>query len=424
MENYEKKYKEALERVRLLKLANPDDEAIQTFVKDSFPELKEKESEDERIRKDLVSFLWAVANGTVKSMPAAIMCQEWIAYLEKQKINTEGDFGRGYDCGYQAGYASKEQKLRNNSTREKIISRATSEKQVVLISASNGKAEIGWDTRSLEDTKKLLEYGLAFINKNSINSAEKQKAVENPKKGCPTYPLSVAEGLLLAKTPPAPIRFEQKQKPAEWSEEDKRKLNRIYEILGHAADDKGFLTSKRIIGDNEAIELQDFLKSLCPQSKVEWSEKDESYLQTVITEMEANKKEAREYEHKTYDSIISWLKSLKDRGNFPKSNTNSPSEWSEEDEHRCKDAIYFLETAKKHYASTSEIELTIEWLKSLQLQAKQAQPEQKPEAKLTGWAMRGINEEVWVRLDRKSFPDLKDEPMEVEITIKKKNAEL
>ena len=51
----------------------------------------------------------------------------------------------------------------------------------------------------------------------------------------------------------------------EWSEEDKRKLNRIYEILGHAADDKGFLTSKRIIGDNEAIELQDFLKSLRPQ---------------------------------------------------------------------------------------------------------------------------------------------------------------
>lgn len=28
-----------------------------------------------------------------------------VAWLEKQKINTEGDFGRGYDCGYQAGYA-------------------------------------------------------------------------------------------------------------------------------------------------------------------------------------------------------------------------------------------------------------------------------------------------------------------------------
>jgi hypothetical protein len=62
-------------------------------------------------------------------------------------------------CDYQ-----KEQKPINNSTREKIISRATSEKQVVLLSESNGNAEIGWDTRSLEDAKKLLEYGIAFIN--------------------------------------------------------------------------------------------------------------------------------------------------------------------------------------------------------------------------------------------------------------------
>ena len=58
-----------------------------------------------------------------------------------------------------------------------------------------------------------------------------------------------------------PTRFSLHPKVG-WSEEDKRKLNRIYEILGYAADDKGFLTSKRIIGDNEAIELQDFLKSL------------------------------------------------------------------------------------------------------------------------------------------------------------------
>lgn len=42
-----------------------------------------------------------------------------------------------------------------------------------------------------------------------------------------------------------------------------------------------------------------------------------------------------------------------------------PAEWSEGDEHRRKDAIYFLESAKRHYADTSEIEKTIAWLKSL-----------------------------------------------------------
>ena len=39
--------------------------------------------------------------------------------------------------------------------------------------------------------------------------------------------------------------------------------------------------------------------------------------------------------------------------------------WSEEDEHRVKDTIYFLDTAKKHYASTVEIDACIAWLKSL-----------------------------------------------------------
>ena len=39
--------------------------------------------------------------------------------------------------------------------------------------------------------------------------------------------------------------------------------------------------------------------------------------------------------------------------------------WSEEDEHRLKDTIYFLDTAKKHYASTVELDSCIDWLKSL-----------------------------------------------------------
>ena len=39
--------------------------------------------------------------------------------------------------------------------------------------------------------------------------------------------------------------------------------------------------------------------------------------------------------------------------------------WSEEDEHRITDTIYFLDTIKKHYASTEELCSCIEWLKSL-----------------------------------------------------------
>lgn len=174
-------------------------------------------------------------------------------------------------------------------------------------------------------------------------------------------------------------------KPAEWSEEDERKLNRIYEILGYAADDKGFLTSKRIIGDNEAIALQDFLKSLRPQPKNEWSEEDERMLNVAI---KSCKQTIEDYPNDKvrFKDCIAWLKSLHPQPHW------KPSE------------------------------------------------EQKPETKLTRWVARDENGEIyafedypekdsemWIGsdsmiLDRKSFPDLKweDEPMEVEITIRKK----
>lgn len=52
MNNYEQKYKKALEAVKFLQEVNPSDEGIQNWVKDNFPELKE--SEDERIRKEII----------------------------------------------------------------------------------------------------------------------------------------------------------------------------------------------------------------------------------------------------------------------------------------------------------------------------------------------------------------------------------
>ena len=41
------------------------------------------------------------------------------------------------------------------------------------------------------------------------------------------------------------------------------------------------------------------------------------------------------------------------------------SKWSEEDESKVKDVIYFLDTAKVHYASTKALDDCIDWLKSL-----------------------------------------------------------
>lgn len=73
------------------------------------------------------------------------------------------------------------------------------------------------------------------------------------------------------------------QKPAEWSEEDKRKINRIYSILRQAADTHAFSTSCRLIGDKECIELQDWLKSLRPQNQWKPSEEQMEALANALS---------------------------------------------------------------------------------------------------------------------------------------------
>ena len=88
----------------------------------------------------------------------------------------------------------------------------------------------------------------------------------------------------------------------EWSEEDKRKIDRIYSILMQAADTNAFSTTCRLIGDKECVELQDFLKSLRPQNR--WKPSDE--------QMEALRK-ASKNEYLTaeqYDILVSLYNDL------------------------------------------------------------------------------------------------------------------
>lgn len=66
------------------------------------------------------------------------------------------------------------------------------------------------------------------------------------------------------------------------------------------------------------------------------------------------------------------------------------TEWSEEDEHRLKDIIYFLDTAKKHYASTVELDACIDWLKSLK-DCIQPQNHWKPSEEHVHWLKWAIN---------------------------------
>ena len=270
IEEKAKAYDEALERAKKYMAKGYD-----VLMPEIFPELRE--SEDERIRKGLIEVVSDIA-GSWPFEEHKITKKEALAYLEKQKEYKPTSFNEPYnpddykvvmegnatslkrkeqkpiedvvkditknkesaikflksagimdDNGELAEIYRSEQKPAENGTRAKIISKASNEKQVVLLSESDGNAEIGWDTRSLEDTKKLLEYGIAFINKQLGT------------------------------------------KPAEWSEEDERIIkDAIYaleEVGGYPC------TVKR-------------LKSLRPQSNWKPSEEQMEELWNVISYVE------------------------------------------------------------------------------------------------------------------------------------------
>lgn len=76
--DYEKKYKEALKRAKKCLDENRDTCFVRPDV--IFPELAE--SEDEKIRKDIIKFLIDVNNGAYTKSELEIA--SWIAWLEKQ----------------------------------------------------------------------------------------------------------------------------------------------------------------------------------------------------------------------------------------------------------------------------------------------------------------------------------------------------
>ena len=78
--NYEKKYNEALARAKDVKNGpSPHDSSVAT-VEYIFPELRE--SEDERIRKEIIAFLKHYHTGEGDSVTYD---NDWLVYLEKQK---------------------------------------------------------------------------------------------------------------------------------------------------------------------------------------------------------------------------------------------------------------------------------------------------------------------------------------------------
>ena len=227
---------------------------ICTYIGENCPELKE--SEDERIRQRIIPAL----HGDVLEMSEI---KEAIAWLEKQGEHANfrnkiqiGDKVTRNEGGVlvnisQLNRVAKERKKQGG---EQIL--ANSAKTCKDEQKPVPKFEVGDVMRTLQEAVDNITSGLPVVVSidnefyhcnNELIAIKDQNGYEYP-----------------------PMNRIQKQ---EWSEEDKRKIDRIYSILGQAADTHAFSTTCRLIGDKECIELQDFLKALIPQST--WKPSDE-----------------------------------------------------------------------------------------------------------------------------------------------------
>lgn len=214
--DYEKEYKSIVAKIKIAYTYALTD-STKNVLETIFPDLAE--SEDERIRKEILHYILYNAGATEDQE------HRWVSWLEKQKEQEPEHFelkaGKWYICHHA------------------FCCRA--------------------DHLTVKEGERFM--------------CEKDGVVKG-------FVIKEPEKYFIECSAPAPIENElEEQKPAEWSEEDKQKLNRIYEILGYAADDKGFLTSKRIIGDKEAIELQDFLRTLRPSCKPSGKQEEPEYYQ-------------------------------------------------------------------------------------------------------------------------------------------------
>ena len=81
--DYKKAYEEALERANGIYNENPSSSTAKFVCGQIFPELKE--SEDERIRKEIINYLLNEQHNVKQLTPRTNEFEAWIAYLEKQK---------------------------------------------------------------------------------------------------------------------------------------------------------------------------------------------------------------------------------------------------------------------------------------------------------------------------------------------------
>ena len=291
--DYEKKYKEALERAKSFKTPELCD--VAEYI---FPELRE--SEDERIRKEIIEHC---RNTRCVTEERVERIAKWIAWLEKQgsepnwchhKVdlsNCSEEYRKAYYDGWNNCNMQHSQcKSDSNDVIKCLIN------GMKFYYEGNEEATWGTDKWSMP-VKHIIE----VLEQILANSAKTWKDEQKPAdsycqencKGFQETGKCFADGDCKAKR-------EAEQKSA-WNEEDDYNLQCCIAKVQNDIDNGR-------IGRNR--ELLTWLKSLkervLPQPKQEWSEEDEKYINDLIAYFAAD----MSLKH-TEEDIVNWLKSLR-----------------------------------------------------------------------------------------------------------------
>lgn len=152
--DYEKEYKEALERAKIWKDKSGMPKDKQGILDDIFPELKE--SGDERIRKELIAYFEQFDNGELHGVDIS----DWIAWLEKQGEKSADKMIEALRTEYEKGRADAITEMQGGQ-KPLVIDEGKAEMDYCFTKMMNGeKVSSAWSKNDEEmwiDAIKYLE---------------------------------------------------------------------------------------------------------------------------------------------------------------------------------------------------------------------------------------------------------------------------
>lgn len=294
----------------------------------------------ELIRQEIERRIGAMYNFS-SGYSALNTCRELLDFIdslpkEDQKVYTDGDFARGYDCGYECCLNShgaewlekqKEQKSEQSEMEKEYVRTLHS----LIADFLRGKQEIDreyyqkiWDWL---DNRHIEQKPDIEICPHSIKS--KSYSVQKPATFSEPYNPDDYEVVLEGN---ATSLRRKEQKPAEWSEEDERFRMICSECVGYHYIDG-------LIKKETYEKVTKWLKSLRIQAKQWWRVEDESNLQSCIAKIEIDMQHWDKHGKTMVDGdikLIDWLRTLPERFNLP-----PKQEWSEDDEEMLNTILSF-----------------------------------------------------------------------------------